>query len=225
MALLPFWRPAPEADAQRRTADAFAKKELLGQAVCTLLACIGELSLDLTEIGSVELKEQLDELARAVTADALAMPFARSSTMSETDIRAYAQRARKYLTERELELRRIVTLLTNGMKTLGQDNQKFNQAVQTQAGRLDRISQLGDIRQLRQELHQEVVQLRDAVVEKRRVDTAQMGALHAEVQQLRGAVTQAQAISALRDGLTGLGNRMAFDQADRVAGGAGTAKR
>ncbi len=210
MAILPFWREPQSADAHRRATQAFAKKEILGQALCALLDCIGELSLDLTEIGSEELKAHMDELTCIVRADELSAKLEPALEKGEADILAYAKRARTYVTEREAELRRIVTLLTSGMRSLGQDNDHFNHAVQTQAGRLERISQLGDIRQVRQELHHEVTQLREAVVQKRRVDTAQMSSLHREVEQLRGAVDQARS-AALRDGLTGLGNRVAFD--------------
>jgi len=214
MGLLPFLnrnRHDQPIDLQKRASEIFAKKEVLGQAVMVLLQCVRELSLDLTEIGSEDLKERMDELGRIVRADELSAALGPAFQDGQEEVLAYADRARDYLAERESELKRIVAVLTSGMKSMSQGNDRFNSGVQHQAARLDQISQLGDIRQLRKELSQEVVQLKQSVVEKRRVDTEQVSSLHKEVEKLRGAVDQARS-DALRDALTGAGNRLAFDQ-------------
>lgn len=207
----PLRKREPDAEFRERANDAFAKKEVLGTAVVALLHCVKELSLDLTEVGSDELKEQVEALSRRIKTDQLSARLGSDVENAREDILAYADRARGYVAERESELKRIVELLRSGLDVLAQDNEQFNQRVQERAGRLEQISQLGDIKQLRQQLHQEVHQLREAAVSKRREDAARVHSLHREVEQLRGDVDQARN-EALRDALTGAGNRLAFDQ-------------
>lgn len=176
----------------------------LRRAVSDLLGSVRRMSLDLEEVGSAQLERRIDALLRRVDDDERLSDLGPAITAEAETLASYAERARAYLDEHEHELKEIITALSRGLSALEQCNASFNQGVQARAQRIERVSQLDDLRQLRQELNEEVRQLRFAVQEKQRRDDEQVSGLHRQMAQLRDDVIRARS-EALRDPLTGVG--------------------
>jgi len=186
-------------------------RDRIGRGLLEMLECVKDLSLDLAEIGSVELKRSLDELARLVQTAERGGGLDEALTRRRAEVVAYSARVRAYLDEREAELKRIVELLSRELSAFGDDNETYHQKIIERGARLETVSQLGDIRRMRQELQSEVAVLRETVRKKQREDARRMESLQHEVDALRTDVQRARN-EALTDGLTGAWNRAAFDQ-------------
>ena len=165
----------------------------------------------MTEIGADELKLSLGELARLVSADERGRPLEGALESGQRQVVDYADRLKAYLAEREVELKHMVELLSAGLRDLGDENQLYHQRIYERSQRLEQLSQLDDIRRMRQELAGEVSLLRETVQKKQHQDQERMSSLEREVSNLRSDVERAKH-EALVDGLTGAANRAAFDR-------------
>lgn len=125
-------------------------------------------------------------------------------------ILAYIEREKDYLRDREGEFKNIIAVLTTGLTTLTEENQEFNTRMYERSGKLEKILYLADIRKMKEELCQEVEQIKDHVRDKQTRDTQHLHTLSQEVHTLRLGVEKAQQAS-VTDGLTGACNRLAFD--------------
>jgi diguanylate cyclase len=209
-------------DPQKRAADLVelrARAELMAQATRGFLFCIKELVPEFDELGAASLKQGIDELLGEL--NAVVTPPALPEHLGERhdEVLAFARRAKGYLDEREGEFKKIIDLLSGGLAALDRENASFNRGLQQRSQRLEQLSQLDDIRKVRQELHGEVHALRQAVAEKQEIEAKRVEGLKREVKVLKLDVEEAKK-EALRDQLTGAANRRAFDRAlaDLVAG-------
>jgi diguanylate cyclase len=187
------------------------REELLTEAARGFLACIKALALDVDEIGSETLKRNLDVVGEALQAEPTPAEIKDQLAENRDEVFDFAARIKSNLGEREAEFRQIISLLTDGLYTLGKENASFHQRLQQRSVSLEKLSQLDDLRRVRQELHSEVGQLRQTVREKQEQEAARMESLRSEVKVLQSDVEAAKK-EALRDGLTGAANRLAFDR-------------
>ena len=187
------------------------RDELLTEAARGFLACIKALALDVDEIGSETLKRNLDTVGDALQAEPTPAEIKDQLAESRDEVFDFATRIKRNLGERDAEFRQIISLLTDGLYTLGKENASFHQRLQQRSVSLEKLSQLDDLRRVRQELHSEVGQLRQTVREQQEQEAARMESLRSEVKVLQSDVEAAKK-EALRDGLTGAANRLAFDR-------------
>jgi diguanylate cyclase len=190
------------------------RDELLMEAARGFLSCMKELALDVDEIGAESLKRNLDRVGDALQAEPMPDGMKDQLAESRDEVFDFAARIKRNLTERENEFRQIIDLLTDGLSTIDEENASFHQRLQQRSSNLEKLSQLDDLRRVRQELHSEVGQLRQTVREKQEQEAARMESLRSEVKVLQSDVEAAKK-EALRDGLTGAANRLAFDRCMR----------
>lgn len=197
---------AGELDAAR------ARSRALGDAAAALIACVKALALDIDELGAAELKGALDgTLARLHVADAPADELAEQVRLRQRETLAFADKERRYLDDRDRELRRIIQLLSDGLAEVGDGNTSHDRVILEKGARLEVAAQLGDLVKLREVIAREVAGLRKAVADKQARDRAQTAALAGEVERLRRDVDRARSAAAT-DPLTGAANRAAFDR-------------
>jgi diguanylate cyclase len=175
-----------------------------------LLYCIKEFSLDLTELDADRFKERIDTLTGYFLDDEKPAKLQHIFADYKDVILAYIEREKDYLRDREGEFKNIIEVLTTGLTTLTEENQEFNTRIYERSGKLEKIIYLDDIRKMKEELRQEVEQIKDYVRGKQTRDTQHLHTLSQEVHTLRLDVEKAQHAS-LTDGLTGAYNRLAFD--------------
>jgi diguanylate cyclase len=183
---------------------------LLQDAAAVLISCIKALALDIQELGTPELKASLDETLGRLRAEAPVAELADELRRRQRETLMFADRKRRYLDDRDEELRHIISVLTDGLAEVGEGNAAYDRGVLEKGSRLEAATQLGDIVKMRQVISKEVRELRKAVSEKQARDAAQTAALTKEVEALRKDVERARTAAAT-DPLTGASNRGAFD--------------
>ena len=184
------------------------------EAARGFLSCLKELALDVDEIGAEALKHNLDAVGDALLAEPTPAEIKDQLAESRDEVFDFAARIKRNLGERDAEFRQIIRLLSDGLSTVDRENATFHQRLQQRSVSLERLSQLDDLRRVRQELYSEVGQLRATVREKQEQETARMESLKREVAVVQSDVEAAKK-EALRDGLTTAANRLAFDRCMR----------
>lgn len=119
---------------------------------------------------------------------------------------AFGQLQRRYLSEREDELWRLLELYQEHQKVEGVAAKQFHQALNTVHERMGNVVRLDDLRQVRERLEAEIVRATVLVEQKARSDDERAAALQQQVQQLEAALTSARQ-DASRDPLTGVYHR------------------
>lgn len=122
---------------------------------------------------------------------------------------AFGQLQRRYLSEREDELWRLLSVYQDHQKTCGQSDKQFQQNLKGVHERMGNLVRLDDLRQVRARLEQEIDRAGTLVEQKGKADEERAAALVAKVHQLEAALVSARH-EALRDALTGVYNRGSF---------------
>jgi diguanylate cyclase len=201
---------ATVAELAQQLATARDKNDFFLITIRALLYFIKEFSLDLTEINAENFKKRLDELSNYLLSESTERKLKAAFEESKELILSYIAKEKDYLNDREKEFKNIITLLTNGMNTLSEENQSFNARIYQRSAKLEEITYLNDIRQIKEELKQEVEQIKHCIRAKQLQDAQRLAALTHEVELLKVDFQKAQQDS-LTDGLTGVYNRLAFD--------------
>jgi diguanylate cyclase len=190
---------------------------VLKDVTAALVACAKALILDIEDLGARRVHESLDQTLARVRAEAPPDAVAAEADRTRRETLVYANEERRYLAERDAELKRIIALLTDGLAALGEGNASHNRRLLDNGARLEAVSQLGDIVKMRRAIADEVRELRSAVAEKQAADAARSAELDREVSSLRKDLESART-AATTDPLTGAANRAAFqDELTRLA--------
>ena len=179
--------------------------------ILSMIYFIKEFSLDILEIESSKFKNNMDILSSSFSLNDNTKKTKKSFEKYKNMIVSFIQSEKEYLDEKDEEFKRIIALLTNGLYELGQDNNTFTSKLQERSVRIEEIRQLNDIRKIKEELQQELNQLKQAVRDKQARDTEHVATLSHKVESLTKDFVEAQT-AAMKDGLTGAFNREAFDE-------------
>lgn len=184
--------------------------ELYLRAVNALFMFIKDFALDLKEIGSDRFKGEVDQLKADFNAQVKATSMNSRFEAGCRDVSAFIERQKRYLGDREHELRDIIDLLTTAMTSLNTDNKDFYRRVFDQSEKIDQISRLDDIKKIKNALQEEVAQMKTLVSAKEKADAKQIDRLASQVTELKNELLKTKQRSET-DGLTGALNRGAFD--------------
>jgi GGDEF domain-containing protein len=124
-------------------------------------------------------------------------------------VSAFGQLQRRYLSEREEELWRLVTLFQEQQKLEGSANGQFHDALRGVHDRLGSVMRLDDLRQMRTRLESELRTASELLNQKAADDRARAEALKGRVQELEAALVRARDESK-QDALTGVWSRAGF---------------
>jgi diguanylate cyclase len=179
-------------------------------SVRALLTLILDFSLDISELDPARFKKGMGDLSERFAQEqrmrTLASVFSRSTKV----IQSYARDQKRHVTDREAELKDIIEILTKGMAGLNHDNKNFTDTLYAHGEKIERISALDDIKQLKLNLQEEITHFRKAVAEKQAQDEEKAKSLAQKVSSLNVELEQVKTES-MTDGLTQLYNRKAFD--------------
>lgn len=124
---------------------------------------------------------------------------------------AHLHERERLLRAREEEFNATVELLADAVAQFHESNTAFDEQVLARSDRMEQISAIDDLRLLRQQLRLELAALREATAARQELEARQIGALRSRVDTLEARLSLVSA-QALRDPLTGLYNRVAWDQ-------------
>lgn len=194
---------------RRQIAALRSRERLYFETVLRLLRRIEEFVVPNNELQSREFIDELNALREQIVRHREQSKSLSPDTGSEF-IHDYAVRQLDYLKSTEQELRGIIEVLSEGLKTIGNCNADFHQKMASHLERLGSISELTDLRQLRGRLQDEIRSVRESLVEVTERQAEQMQALSGQVHVLREKLERAEH-EARSDSLTGVLNRRALD--------------
>ena len=179
--------------------------------ILSMIYFIKEFSLDSLEIESSKFKNNMDILSSSFSLNDNNKKTKKSFEKYKNMIMSFIQSEKDYLDEKDKEFKHIIALLTNGLYELGQDNNTFTSQLQESSVRIEEIRQLNDIRKIKEELQQELNQIKQAVRDKQGRDAERLAVLSHKVESLTQDFSAVQT-AAMKDGLTGAFNRETFDE-------------
>jgi diguanylate cyclase len=186
----------------------------------TLLTLLQQYRLELEEIHSNQFLEDVEQFKQSFpeSESPLALDQSRRSFYEKAVL--FVKNEKKYLEDKEAELKSMITVLTDAIGTLSHGNEDYHGKILKTTQTLTQISQLEDIRRIKSSLSVEIGLLKDAVKEQQSKDRQQQATLSDSVETLQSKLKTAINRS-LRDPLTDLYNREGWDneitEACRVA--------
>ena len=125
---------------------------------------------------------------------------------------SYFQRERAYVLGRDAEINELIALLRTALVQLTGGSNAFHERILASSDRFKRLSQLEDIRVLKEQIANEVRDLRRSVLEKQQRDEQNYSKLSKRIVALQSKLQLARE-EALKDPLTHIANRGGFDRA------------
>ncbi len=180
------------------------------ESLLMFLEYLRDFSLDIKEIESEAYKNDIDELTAVFESDKKLRKIKTVFNRHQKRIRRYIERQRAYIQDREKEFKDIIDLLAKALATMDSENQVYNQRIYAQSEKIEQITRLDDIKRIKQELTDQIEQMRETVRKKQYHDNGELELLSKKVSVLDTELKKARAESML-DGLTGIGNRRVFD--------------
>jgi len=151
-----------------------------------------------------EFKRQFSDLESPVALDQGRRAFYEKAVQ-------FVKKERKYLEDRETELKSMITVLTDAIGSLSHGNENYHERILKTTQTLSKISQLEDIRKIRSSLSTEMSLLKEAVKEQQSKERLQQAKLSESVETLQSKL-KAAINRSMRDPLTDLHNREGWDQ-------------
>ncbi|MEO5358000.1 MAG: GGDEF domain-containing protein [Nitrospirae bacterium YQR-1] len=180
------------------------------QAIKTLIVFLKDFSFDIKEIDADKFKDSMDELSEDISREEKVKRLQGVFDKSKETIISFIEDKKRYFKERETEYKTIIDLLSKGISALETGNMNFNQKVYERSEKIGKITLLDDIKKIKEEIRNEVEHLQEAIKQKETADSKQLEELTKEVSILREDLMKARSDS-LKDGLTGVYNRLAYD--------------
>ncbi len=184
--------------------------QVLQQIGSSLVFFLKEFSIEISEIGTDEFNRRLDQISEQFLEDRPASALMQSFSDHKLFILNYIAEEKDYILQKEFELKNIIELLRNGLSGLIGDTQNFNSQIYDQNVRMEALTQLDDIRKIKESLQTEVSAMKQIIQEKQSSDSKRIDSLSEEISILRTSLEQVKDASQL-DAMTGSFNRMTFD--------------
>ena len=170
------------------------KQRFLLVAIRAILAFIKDFSLDVKEINAEGFKKKIDDLIEKFRSEEKTKSLQSFFETQKQTIRSYTKRQNEYLREKENELKDIINVLTKAMATFDVENEKYNQKIYEQSEKMEQITLLDDIREIKNTLKREVEQIREADREKQANDRSQIDMLSGQVSFLKVELENAKKV-------------------------------
>ena len=180
------------------------EKRFYFDTVRGLLVFIKQFPLYSKEIDTNGFTRQIDDLTDDLMSDKKVGHKESVYEKSKKQILSFIGRYKLYLEDREKEFKEIISLLTKAMADLGVENQDYNEKIRKKTDRIESLTELDDIKIIKNSIKQEVAEIRTAVSEKQKKDTLQISILSEKVHLLEEELRKAESKSQ-RDGLTLVG--------------------
>jgi diguanylate cyclase len=199
-----------EQEMARQIEQLTERTQVESQIIEALVFFLKEFSFDLAEIGANRFKKGLDELAQAVHAREQPKSIQRVFESQKEPILTYIGTEQGYFRDKDTELKGIIEMLCKNLNDVLGNNKSFTSSMHESSLRIEQVSQLDDIRRIKDKLKSEMDYLKKSVQERQRQDVSMMASLSKEVDSLKVSLEKAVDDS-MADALTGAGNRMALD--------------
>ena len=184
--------------------------QVLRRIGSSLVFFLKEFPMDISEIGTDEFKIRLDQISEQFLEDRPASAVMQSFSDHKLFVLEFIAKEKDYIHQKEAELKNIIELLRIGLSGLIGDTQNFNSQIYDQNVRMEALTQLDDIRKIKESLQTEVSAMKQIIQEKQSSDSKRIDSLSKEITVLRTSLEEVKDASQL-DALTGSFNRMTLD--------------
>ena len=196
----------PNKEAQTRT----EKESLYLQVIPVLLQYMKSFAFDLKEIDADAFKKQLTALAALFEKEEDVQRMHRHFEANKSEISDFIDKEKDYFFDKEFELKDIINILCTGLSTVNSDNRRFNALIHEETLKLEEITELDDIRKIKEQLTYKIADIKRAIQKKQTQDAEHLEILSSKVETLEVELEETKYAS-LTDGLTGAFNRLALD--------------
>lgn len=190
--------------------DCCQRVQALQRVSSSMIFFLKEFPLDITEMDTEDFNCRLDRIAADILEEGTGSVAEHSISDHKQFILDFIGRQKEQNREKEAEFKNIIELLRSGMTGLIGDTQNFNSRMYNQNVRMEAITQLDDIRKIKESLKAEVAEMKQVIGEKQARDSKMIESLSKEVAVLRSSLEQVKD-AALIDAMTGAYNRKTFD--------------
>ena len=195
----------------RQLQESNEAREFHHNAIKALLILLKNFPLDLKEIDTPGFLRHLDEVSEKILEEKNLSKTRAFFEKSKKNISAFITRHKTVLGERESEFKEIIELLTKAMAEMGAENRDYNDEIYKQTEKFEKLTLLDDIKSIKNAIKVQVEHIRSKVIEKQEKESIRISKLSEKVSALEVELKKAETQS-LKDGLTGIYNRLAFDQ-------------
>lgn len=197
-------------DLNSRLQESENRESAYDTVIRTLLVLVKDFAQDIAELKTDRFYASMDTFSEKFFAQKKSKRLLPHFEKHKPVISSFIDKQKRYLDEREAELRNIIDLLTRAMVSVDSENDAYHQKILRQSEKMEQITRLDDIRKIKAALEIEVATLRETVRNKQVGEQARIQSLSGQVKSLRQELEMAKEESQ-RDGLTGIYNRRAFD--------------
>ena len=210
-----FFRKSKDSAVVKKLQDKIQRRTLQRnfylQGFQAMLQLLDEFVLDRREIDADSFKKQIDLLRRKLDEERDVKSLTTFFKQLKESVLQFIQKQKKYIDDRDAEMRQIIDVMTKAIATQNDENRQYHKSIYQHSEKIERITQLDDLRKIRTALEKEIMQIRSNIEAKQAKEKDRMKALGQEINSLSRELKKAKA-EALTDALTGLSNRKAFDQ-------------
>jgi diguanylate cyclase len=192
--------PVQTARARSKAADRFIRRLMEGTR---------RLTVKLPELDPADLRKTLSEAEAEVEKTDSAPELSELADAVAAQIDSYAVNQERLLAEREEEVQRILSIVSDSMQQSQAGSKEFIGEVEKSVDQIEEVAKLEDLRSIREGLASNLERLRASVLKAAHTADPVMEALR-EVQELRRRLTQVEE-AVMKDPLTGAYNRRAFE--------------
>ncbi len=176
-----------------------------------LLSLLSEAAIEGGSLKTREFRSRLQTYRRSLAASEGKRDFALYSAECLQVCEDYFERSRKYLLERESEVSEVIHYLREAVSRLAGESHSFTAELSRSSERMERLTDLEDIRELKKQISNEVQQLKRSIDEKKQKEQATYSRLSKRMELLQHSLQESREEASL-DGLTGIPNRRTFDR-------------
>ena len=197
---------------EQRATEPAASSELASFGA-RLLALVSDTVVESDNLRTYEFRSKLEKyrhrLANSVDGDPNTAVVASDCLRLCQD---YLNRARSYLLDRESEFAEVIEVMRTALARLAGEANSFTERLMGSSERFNRLTEIDDIRELKQRIAEEVRDLNRVVVEKQRQDEVSYAQLSRRIVVLQINVNHTSEEASV-DALTGISDRGSFDRA------------
>jgi diguanylate cyclase len=186
-------------------------RDVLLNAAKALILVTKELSVEAEDLDTAVVRDKLDDLAQKLHAGKDFQAVESSFQKDGKELLSYAKCQRRYLKDRETELTDIIETLTAAIASINRENQAFTDNIYAQSTRIEKLTRINDLKELKNELSREVEEAQRTLFEKQFIDERRMEQLSRRVHGLSAELKHVK-MGVFRDGLTGAYNLKALER-------------
>jgi diguanylate cyclase len=190
--------------------DCIQRVQALQRVSISMISFLKEVPMNITEMDAEDFNARLDRITADILEDGTGAVAERTVMEHTPFIFRFIGRQKENMRDKETEYKNIIAFLRNNMTGLIGDTQRFNSRICDQSVKMEAITQLDDIRKIKEALKVEVAEMNKIIQEKRASDNQRIEALSKEIAELRASLEEVKDAS-LIDAMTGAYNRKAFN--------------